>query len=128
MGRDGAAVAVVAAGLVWEVVEEDCFGIEVVVEAGCRVGDWNLNRVVVEVDVEGLIACVAVVRRGFELPVSMGLGVSFGMRSWESEIYLFWFRVSEIKGFSTRYEYVDGVKTQDSATHAGSASGLEPLL
>lgn len=57
------------AGLVWEVVEEVCFGIVVAIEEGCRVGDWNLSRGVVVVDAKGLIACVVVGRKGFGLPV-----------------------------------------------------------
>ena len=40
-----------------------CFGIAVVIEEGCRVGDWNLSRGVVGVDAEGLTACVADGRR-----------------------------------------------------------------
>lgn len=76
MGRDGAGFAFVVAGLVWEVVEEACFGIAAVIEGGGKVGGWSLNRVVVGVD------CVAVGRRGFGLPVSMDFGSAFGKRSW----------------------------------------------
>lgn len=99
MGRDGAGLAYVVAGLVLEVEEEVCFGIAVVVEEDCRIGGWSLSRVVV--DVEGLIDCVAVERRGFELPASMGLGSASARGSGESEIYLFWLCVSDMKGFST---------------------------
>lgn len=69
MGRHGAGLAFVVAGLVWEVEEEVCYGIAVVIEEGCKVGDWSLNRVVVGVDAEGVIAGVALGRRGFGLPV-----------------------------------------------------------
>lgn len=39
MGRGGARIGIVLAGLVWDVAGEVCFGIAVVVEEGCRVGD-----------------------------------------------------------------------------------------
>lgn len=101
MGRDGARIAVVVAGLVWEVKEEVCFGTAVVIEEDCMVGDWSLNRVALVVDVKGLIACVAVGRRGFGLPASMGLGSASARGAGESETYLFWLCVSDLKGFST---------------------------
>lgn len=74
MGRGGGETAFGLAGLVWEVVEEVCFGTEVGFEEVYTLGDWNLSRGVVVVDVEDLIDCVAVGRRGFVLPVSMELG------------------------------------------------------
>lgn len=101
--RGGAKVAFALAVLVWEVVEEVCFGIAVVIEEGCRVGDLSLNMVVV-VDVEGLIAYVAVGRRGFGLPVSMGFGSALARGAGKSEVYLFWLCVSDIKRFSTGHE------------------------
>ncbi len=82
-------------------MEEVCFGIAAVVEEDCRVEDWSLNRVVVVVDVEGLIACVAVGKRAFGLPVSIGLGSAPARGAKRSETYLFWLCMSDIKGFST---------------------------
>lgn len=72
----------VVAGLVSEVEEDVCFGIAVVVEEDCRIGDWILSRVAVVVDVEGLIAWAAVERRGFELPASIGLGSASARGFW----------------------------------------------
>lgn len=72
MGRGGAQIAFEVAGLVWEAVEEVCFGIEVVMEEDCTVEDWSLSRGAAVVDAEGLIACVAVERNRFGLPVSFG--------------------------------------------------------
>ncbi len=68
MGRGGAKIASGIAGLVWELVEEVCSGIEVVIERDYTVGDRSLRRDVVVVDAEGLIACVAVGMRGSGLP------------------------------------------------------------
>lgn len=95
MGRDGAGIAFVVAGPCWELVEEVCFGIAVGIEGCCRVGDWSSNRVVLVVDVEGLIACVAVGKRGFGLPVSMGLRSASARGAENSKIYLFWLCVTD---------------------------------
>lgn len=103
-------MAFVVAGLVWEVEEEVCYGIAVVIEEGCEVGDWSLNRVVVGVDAEGVIAGVALGRRGFGLPASMGLGSASEQSARESETYLFWLCVSDIKGFSTGHHRCMGVR------------------
>ena len=96
MGRDGAGLAYVVAGLVLEVEEVVCFGIAVVVEEDCRVGGWSLSTVVV--DVEGLIGCAAVERRGVELPASIEFGSASVRGSGDSEIYLFWLCVSGMNG------------------------------
>ena len=85
-------------------MEEVCFGIAVGVEEDYRVGGWSSNRVVLVVDVEGLIACVAVGKRGFGLPVSIGLGSASARGAENSKIYLFWLCVTGIEGFSTRHE------------------------
>ena len=91
--------AIVVAGLVQEVVEEACFGIAVVIGEDYRLGDWSLNRVVI-VELEGLIAFVAVGRREFGLPMSMGLGSASARGARERVTYLFWLCVSDIKDFS----------------------------
>lgn len=91
----GVGVAFGVAGLVWEVVEEVCFGDAVVFEENCRAGDWSLRGVVVKVDVESLIACVAVGRRVFVLPVSMGLGSASAQGAESTKIYLFRLCVSD---------------------------------
>ena len=102
--RRGVEVAFALAVLVWEVVEEVSFGIAVVIEEGCRLGDLSLNMVVAVVRVEGLIAYVAVGRKGFGLPVSMGCGSALARGAGKSEVYLFWLCVSDIERFSRGHE------------------------
>ena len=59
------------------------------------VGDWNLSRGVLRVeDSEGLIACVAVGRRGFGRP---GRDSAWVRGTCKSKLYLFWLWVSNIE-------------------------------
>ena len=63
------------------------------------VGDWNLSRGVLGVeDSEGLIACVAVGRRGFGRP---GRDSAWMRVICKSKLYLFWLWVSNIESFNT---------------------------
>ena len=64
------------------------------------------------VDAEGSIACVAVGRRGSELPITMGLGSASARRTRAIEMYLFWLCVSDIESVSARHTPVDGDKRQ----------------
>ena len=97
MGRGGAKTALGVAGLVWEAAEV-CFGVGFVIEEGCWIGDWSLSRgAVLVVVAEGLIAWVAVERRGSGPP---GL-VSASVRgAGKSKLYLFWLCVSNIQAFN----------------------------
>lgn len=115
----------VVAGLVWEVVEEVCFGIVVAIEEGCRVGDWNLSRGVVVVDAKGLIACVVVGRKGFGLPVSMGLRSASARGAGVSGIYLFWLCVSDVS-FSTGHDQVETLLLTQEA-HLDCSRCCRPL-
>ena len=85
------------------------------------IGDWNLSRGVLGVeDVEGLIACVAVGRRGFGRP---GRDSAWVRGTCKSNWYLFWLWVPSHESFNTV-----GMLRWRSATYAGSAFGLYPLL
>ena len=81
------------------------------------VGDWNLSRGVLGVeDSEGLIACVAVGRRGFGRP---GRDSAWVLGTCTSKLYLFWLWVSNIESFNTA-----GMVRWRLATYGGSAFGL----
>ena len=89
----------------------------VVFEVDGVVGDWKLSRGVLGVeDSDGLLACVAVGRRGFGRP---GLDSAWVRGTDKSKLYLFWLRVSNIESFNTV-----GMVRWRLATYGGSAFGL----
>ena len=73
MGRDGAGIALEIAELVLRIVQEVCFGIELAIEEGDRVGGWSSSRGVMIVEAEDLVAGLAVGMRVFGQPMSTSI-------------------------------------------------------